>query len=774
MWYVAFTREIDGVPIEGAQVEVRIRNGKVVFMAFDTFPSIDVDARPQINEDDAIDALLDALPDGAEIDALVSGPQLVIVPMENQGQIEGVLSWRVELRTRGVVDWARWFIDARTGEVVAYRSLMAHGLGSISARVDDGFPGNGYRDEPLRFLDISGSMTAVDGTLDITNTVSGSIKLAGRLSYVLNEGGYEYEDTVNLSANDPDQVLAGNDWNQAELDVYAFVGHAKNLGNNIYSSNDWVWERFPIYVNINQSCNAYYDGWSINFFRSGNYCNNTGRVEGVVYHEFGHGFHYAAIVTGNYSGSMGEGAADYLSASFTNDYRMARGFFTNGDHLRDVDRDKVYPYDWTNQIHSNGLIYAGAIWDLREELINKHSYYPGVDIADRLYYATLQGSDNMTDAYMEAILAADDDGNLNNGVRDGCLIYHNFREHGLAFGPEVYSTMELDHTPPASWTVKDGDLPIEVTVYRDACGGPAVQSVEVLMEGPDGSETIPLTPNGSSWSGELPAPTSVGRVHYVIVARDGSSEVRSPQAHERFSVLYTDLEEILCDDFENGFGEWTHGAETRDDRFRAPDEWEVARPQGRARGPVKAFSGDQIVGLDLGGAGDGDGFYEAELYTWLRSPVYDVSGREGVRLQFWRWLGVEDEEYDDAVVSVNGEEIWRNRRGDGRDHHQDTGWVLMEVPIDAQTVQVEFSLTSDERLERDGWAIDRLCLLAEPLPVDDDDNGDPDNGEGNGRGENGHWRVGGCACNSATSLGSLWWVVFTGPIAFLRRQRRDH
>ena len=46
-------------------------------------------------------------------------------------------------------------------------------------------------------------------------------------------------------------------------------------------------------VNINDSCNAYYDG-NVNFFQKGGGCNNTGRIADVNYHEWGHGVHYSA------------------------------------------------------------------------------------------------------------------------------------------------------------------------------------------------------------------------------------------------------------------------------------------------------------------------------------------------------------------------------------------------------------------------------------------------------------------------------------------------
>ena len=44
-------------------------------------------------------------------------------------------------------------------------------------------------------------------------------------------------------------------------------------------------------VNLNQTCNAFYSttNGSINFYRSGGGCRNTGEIAAVFDHEWGHG-----------------------------------------------------------------------------------------------------------------------------------------------------------------------------------------------------------------------------------------------------------------------------------------------------------------------------------------------------------------------------------------------------------------------------------------------------------------------------------------------------
>ena len=38
-------------------------------------------------------------------------------------------------------------------------------------------------------------------------------------------------------------------------------------------------------------------------------------------------------------------------------------FFTSGGGIREVSSDRVYPDDVVNEVHADGLIFGGAIWD---------------------------------------------------------------------------------------------------------------------------------------------------------------------------------------------------------------------------------------------------------------------------------------------------------------------------------------------------------------------------------------------------------------------------
>ena len=78
--------------------------------------------------------------------------------------------------------------------------------------------------------------------------------------------------------------------------------------------------RFPTVVNLRDTCNAVYTGSGVNFYRSGNGCNNTGMIADVVYHEWGHGLDDH---TRPGDASTGEGTADVVSMMMTHSPLMA-------------------------------------------------------------------------------------------------------------------------------------------------------------------------------------------------------------------------------------------------------------------------------------------------------------------------------------------------------------------------------------------------------------------------------------------------------------------
>jgi MYXO-CTERM domain-containing protein len=153
---------------------------------------------------------------------------------------------------------------------------------------------------------------------------------------------------------------------------------------------------------------------------------------------------------------------------------------------------------------------------------------------------------------------------------------------------------------------------------------------------------------------------------------------------------------------------------------RARDEWEWGPPNSDpgSGDPSRAFSGDYVMGNDLGLGEFAFGTYQRNKIEELVSPEIDVSAHQNVRLQYRRWLTIEDGDFDQGEILIGDARLWSNlASGTGGVHHVDKEWRFHDVDISqaaAQSggrVKIIYRLTSDDGLQLGGWTIDDFCLV---------------------------------------------------------------
>ena len=142
-------------------------------------------------------------------------------------------------------------------------------------------------------------------------------------------------------------------------------------------------------------------------------------------------------------------------------------------------------------------------------------------------------------------------------------------------------------------------------------------------------------------------------------------------------------------------------------------QWQWGVPTGNAGDPTGGYTGDNVIGYNLGG--DYADFIEATQYA--TTPAFDGTGAAGVTLSFQRWLGVEDNEWDHATIEVsvdgvNWVVVWSN----GVQSIEDTSWTFQQVDISAvadgqDAVQVRWGMgPTDTSLTYCGWNIDDVVV----------------------------------------------------------------
>jgi hypothetical protein len=471
-----FDWHVDGVPVEGAAVFVRINSGNITQAGAPLVGPIDLDTRPLVEAREAVDLLLDYTGD-REVAQLQGMAELVIRPEEDGvgggGGINHRLLWKITYRIRDRIETWEGRIDAHTGELVSFRDTNAY------ARAVGGvYPRTVYYDDEttvaIPYLDVT------VGGLPATGDTAGFFGYGG--GEVASGLNGQFIDTNCEGCSNPVQPsVATSGVGTGRIDFG--LGGDDEIGNGFSSAADrnsfyqlnqirrmalkWLpglgflnQTHFTSNVNISSTCNAVYTGDAVNFYRSGGGCNNTGEIADVMYHEYGHGIDQN---TNGGDGATGEGTADAVSMQLTKSPEVGPGFRTTGEPVRNLDwrtnsiglltvgnalgPDKCGPCTAGQscgplgaEVHCEGEIYGQVAWDVAQALTAKHGYHTGWRTSERVFFTSLPDANGYlpTDSqpvYDAYISADDDNGNLADGTPNAGEIFNAFDRHEMANAP---------------------------------------------------------------------------------------------------------------------------------------------------------------------------------------------------------------------------------------------------------------------------------------------------------------------------------------------------
>jgi len=129
--------------------------------------------------------------------------------------------------------------------------------------------------------------------------------------------------------------------------------------------------------------------------------------------------------------------------------------------------------------------------------------------------------------------------------------------------------------------------------------------------------------------------------------------------------------------------------------------------------PTSGHTGPNVCGYQLSGD------YANNLSEkHLTTPAIDCTGKTGVRLSFWRWLGVEQPAYDHAYVRVSNNGLTWTNVWSNPTEITDSSWTYQEFDISAvadnrPTVYLRWTMGSTDGSWRYcGWNIDDVKLTS--------------------------------------------------------------
>jgi Zn-dependent metalloprotease len=671
-WFVDFKQQYRGVDVFGSRISVRISDqGNVVLFQGDYFPGINISSAPGISTEAARNAMTLGLVSSVQE---TSEPSLLVFPIPMDNGFSYRLGYQGEVATGQPARWMT-IIDATTGEIFYRKNLIDYFTvdGYINGQIFPTTPFDTLVTRPFEFENVSivgltTQHTDANGffTANVPDSTARRVNLTmvGRYVTVRNAQGTQAAITDTIT---PGETLFVN-WatprsRNDERTTYYQVNVVHDFIKAIDPDFTDLDNALNANVNLNETCNAYWDGSAVNFFMSGGGCSNTGEIADVIYHEYGHGitdFQYRPSAP---SDAQHEGWSDYTAATITNQPLIGRGFYSGNpdQYLRTVDNTNRYPEDWQGESHNDGLIISGALWDLREALSPRTGY------CDSLFHFARYGLSSNYDDYLVDVLEYDDnDDTLFNGTPHWTEITTAFNLHGIRVADQLSifhnplgDTLDTTHPFNLTATVTTTFTPVNddsvFINYRLGNSGP-FQRTQMIRTG-----------GLNEYAGSIPAQPLGTLVEYYLAATNrlgGSVTAPATAPQPTFFFFVGQLTTLFADSLERTSG-WIIG--TPDDDATT-GIWTRVDPIGtfadsfpnvayqpeddhtRNPGIYCYITGQQPSGDPNNGANDVDGGK-----TSLTTPYYDLSTYTNPVIEYFRWFTTNKNVDDTFEVEITGD-----------------------------------------------------------------------------------------------------------------------
>ncbi len=529
LWFVDFDvvlGGIGGMPVEGARVLFRVNSGNLIQFGSENLPapgaSTSTVPPTRLTRDAALAVVSQYLGGFSSGDSFADGGSLHLLPanVASTRSAEGfdfgagrglVKVWQFLFHRDGVLGTWRARVDATTGEILEFADVNEYS--QATGGIYQNSPTTGPEIvRPMPYADVPpfgfASSAGVFSGLGATSTLNGQyVRIndsCGAISQAADgSGNIAFGTSAGTDCTTPGHGGAGN--THASREQFYQVNRIKEVGRGWLPGNVWLGQQLSVNVNLSLTCNAYWNGSTLNFFKSGGGCNNTGEIAGVSLHEYGHGLDQNDGTGTAPEGGTGESYADITATIALHSSCVGPGFLSGncagyGDActactgVRDIDFAKhasntpATVGNFTQvrcgggsgpcgrEVHCESYVPSEAVWDFANRDLPGPGTGPAWTILDRLWYLSRNTATSSFTCHTGTTFTADgcaagnwwkvmravddDDGNLANGTPHGGALFAAFNRHGIACTTDPgASTTFSGCTPPAvpSLTVTGGD-----------------------------------------------------------------------------------------------------------------------------------------------------------------------------------------------------------------------------------------------------------------------------------------------------------------------------
>ncbi len=553
---VAWTPHVDGVPVFDAALRVLVRNepGYPVVLASAQLPElagfrvpggvVPTDLDPAAFATAAVERFAPA----AEISGI---RPVVFAGVEGRSEAPRVA---VEFILAGADHDGgparmRFVADPATGEIIHEENLILHadvdltvfttvptGIGAASCSSTEAIPLPNARvtvGSAVYFADDRGQVTIPHpGTESLVIDATPRTRWFNVTDI---SGGGQVTATVTIPSGGTGTVTVNGtgstEQTQAQVSATFFAEEVRTftLDRSAAYPTIGTQESFICNVNLSSTCNAYYDGQSINFYTSGGGCNNTS-FDTVVHHEYGH---HLVNVAGSGQGAYGEGAGDVMGMLITGDPRLGIGFYSNTctNGIRNADNSCQFSSSGCSscgsEIHACGQLLSGLVWDMRDGFLAAGL---GTTEVETIFINSmpLHGGTAIDEAVIiDWLTLDDDDASILNGTPHYAIIDAAAQAHGLSAPDlEVATFTFIGERPTIASPVAPTPFEVRLNVYAGTLaigtqrivhridGGDWISTTLEPIGGNRYAGSLPVAPCGSLVDWSLALETTTGAVDY--------------------------------------------------------------------------------------------------------------------------------------------------------------------------------------------------------------------------------------------------------------------
>jgi hypothetical protein len=503
LWFIDFDVTLDGMPVEGARVVFRVNNGNLIQFGSENMSAEGTRIpKEKVTRSQALSVLASYIGGLSAADSFIDGGSQRLIPVGlpnsqfpdgfERGKGRGLTRiWQFVFRREGDPGTWRARIDATTGRLLEFRDINDYAAAQVAGGVASLSGTEVVR--PMPFADFSpGVYTNSAGIYDYTG---GSVSSALKGKYVrISDSCGTILLTPSTSGNLAFGTSSGTD---CATPGVGGLGNTKSSRTQFYQINrakeiarSWLnlpWLNAQLIVNVNQTvsnsdgiCNSFWDGTTLSLERKTSGCSNSGEIQGVGLHEYGHGLD-ANDGSGPADKGTGETYGDWTATLMLHDSCIGTGLLASncdgfGDActsctgVRDIDyakhasgtphtvgnftqvfcpTDNAYQGPCEQEGHCESQVSSEALWDL----VSRDLPNPGTSsawaIMDRLWYLSRStataaftcskltspwSSDGCNSGSLWKTMRAvdDDDGDLSNGTPHSADMFAAFNRHGIA------------------------------------------------------------------------------------------------------------------------------------------------------------------------------------------------------------------------------------------------------------------------------------------------------------------------------------------------------